>query len=119
MTDDIKSSSTHANSSKRILVIEDEVSIAELVDLHLSEHYENVCIVNDGLTGLEKAQNEQWDLIILDIRLPGMSGLDICRELRSRHHKVPILMVSSQSSEIDRVLGLELGADEYPENGKE
>ena len=67
----------------------------------------------DGTRGLELAQSESWDLIVLDLRLPGLDGLEICRRLRSQSNYTPILMLTSRSSEFDRVLGLELGADDY------
>ena len=97
----------------RILIIEDESDIAELLCLHLSDIYSEVLHISDGLEGLERAKSEQWDLLILDIRLPGMDGLDICRRLRAENDYLPILMLTAKTSELDRVLGLEIGADDY------
>jgi DNA-binding response OmpR family regulator len=98
---------------KRILVIEDERDIAELIRLHLDDLDYSVTISGDGNTGLRKASAESWDLIILDLRLPGMDGLEICRRIRQNSSSVPVLMLTSKSSELDRVVGLEIGADDY------
>jgi len=99
--------------NKNILVIEDEPDIAELLKLHLSDIYDHVRVSNDGLEALNIATSEAWDLILLDIRLPGIDGLEICRRLRQNLSYTPILMLTSKSSELDRVLGLEIGADDY------
>jgi DNA-binding response OmpR family regulator len=98
---------------KRILVIEDEGDIAELIRLHLDDLGFAVAIAYDGNTGLRKAFMGSWDLIVLDLRLPGIDGLEICRRLRQNSGSVPILMLTSKSSELDRVVGLEIGADDY------
>jgi DNA-binding response OmpR family regulator len=97
----------------RLLVIEDEHDIAALLDLHLSELPADVTIARDGPTGLALASEQRFDALILDLRLPGLSGLDLCRELRRHGHEVPILMLTARAAELDRVLGLELGADDY------
>lgn len=98
---------------KQILVIEDERDIAELIRLHLEDLNYIVTVARDGNTGLRKSSAGTWDLIILDLRLPGIDGLDICRNLRQKSEYVPILMLTSKSSELDRVVGLEVGADDY------
>ena len=98
---------------RKILVIEDDTDIAQLIQLHLSDVYQLVSLCHDGRQGLELALTEHWDLILLDIRLPGMDGLEICRQLRAQNNYTPILMVTSKSSELDHVLGLEMGADDY------
>jgi DNA-binding response OmpR family regulator len=98
---------------KRILVIEDEDDIAELIRLHLDDLGFAVAIAHDGITGLRKASMGSWDLIVLDLRLPGIDGLEVCRRLRQDSSSVPILMLTSKSSELDRVVGLEVGADDY------
>jgi DNA-binding response OmpR family regulator len=98
---------------RKILVVEDERDIAELIRLHLSDLDFEVTLAADGHSGLRLATMQSWDLIILDIRLPGPDGLEICRKVRSNASYVPILMLTSKSSELDRVLGLELGADDY------
>lgn len=99
--------------SHRILVIEDEPDIADLIRLHLIDQEYAVTVARDGTTGLRKATNTDWDLIILDLRLPGVDGLEICRQLRRKSQSMPILMLTSKSSELDRVVGLEVGADDY------
>ncbi len=97
----------------RLLVIEDEQDIATLLELHLSDLPATVTIARDGPSGLALATEQRFDAIVLDLRLPGLSGLDLCRALRSRGHDVPILMLTARAAELDRVLGLELGADDY------
>ena len=96
-----------------VLVIEDQEDIAELVKLHLKDIDCRVKLAFDGLAGLAEAQAKSYDLIILDLMLPGIDGLDICKRLRAKSNYTPILMLTSKSSELDRVLGLELGADDY------
>ena len=98
---------------KKILVIEDERDIADLIRLHLEDLNFDVSVARDGNTGLRKSSAGSWDLIILDLRLPGVDGLEICSRLRRRSEYVPILMLTSKSSELDRVVGLEIGADDY------
>ena len=98
---------------KKILVIEDERDIADLIRLHLEDLNFIVSVARDGNTGLRKSSAGSWDLIILDLRLPGVDGLEICSHLRRRSEYVPILMLTSKSSELDRVVGLEIGADDY------
>ena len=102
-----------APAPRRILVIEDERDIAELIALHLSDLPARVTLASDGPGGLQLALREPWDAIVLDIRLPGLSGLDLCREVRAQTSHVPILMLTARGGELDRVLGLELGADDY------
>jgi len=99
--------------ARRILIIEDEVDIAELIALHLRDRYEHVELCHDGKLALALAKSADWDLIVLDLRLPSMEGLEICRQLRAGENYVPILMLTSKSSELDHVLGLEMGADDY------
>ncbi len=98
---------------KRILLVEDDDDIADLLDLHLSDEGHRVEVVDDGDEGLERALEEDYDLIILDIMLPGTDGFDICRRLRQEKTPTPILMVTAKTEEVDKVLGLELGADDY------
>ena len=97
----------------RVLVIEDENDISQLIRLHLEDIGCEVKQAFDGIVGLAEAEAQGYDLIILDLKLPGMDGLEVCRRLRSRERYTPILMLTSKSSELDRVLGLELGADDY------
>lgn len=100
-------------NKRRVLVVEDEKDIAELLALHLRDIDCEVTIAGDGHEGMRHAFARNWDLVILDLRLPGPDGLTICRSLRRESRYVPILMLTSKSSELDRVLGLELGADDY------
>lgn len=99
--------------ARRILLVEDERDIAELAALHLREFCDEVRIANDGHEGLRLATTIDWALIVLDLRLPGPDGLEICRSVRRERPYQPILMLTSKSSELDRVLGLETGADDY------
>ncbi len=99
--------------ARRILLIEDEQDIADLVALHLSEFCDALEHAGDGNRGLQLALEKSWDLIILDLRLPGIDGLEICRQLRINERYQPILMLTAKASELDRVLGLETGADDY------
>ena len=100
-------------TGRKVLVVEDEKDIAELVALHLRDLDCDVTLAGDGHEGMRQAFVRSWDLVILDLRLPGPDGLTICRALRRESRYVPILMLTSKSSELDRVLGLELGADDY------
>jgi DNA-binding response OmpR family regulator len=97
----------------RLLVVEDEHDIAALLELHLADLPATVTVARDGPEGLALALEGRFDALILDLRLPGLSGLDLCRTLRARGHDLPILMLTARSAELDRVLGLELGADDY------
>jgi DNA-binding response OmpR family regulator len=99
--------------SRTILVIEDDQDIAHLVELHLRDLGCDVNVAHDGHTGLTQALTAPYDLIILDLMLPGMEGMEVCRHLRARPHYTPILMLTAKSAELDRVLGLEVGADDY------
>jgi DNA-binding response OmpR family regulator len=99
--------------TRRILVIEDNADIGHLLELHLASIHCEVRWIDDGIAGLAEAQRGGYDLVVLDLSLPGIDGLEICRRLRGRGPHVPILMLTARSSELDRVLGLELGADDY------
>ena len=96
-----------------VLVVEDEREIARLVELHLRDLGCEVTLVHDGLAGAKLAEQGGFDLIVLDLTLPGTDGLEICRRVRARPAYTPILMLTARSSEIDRVVGLESGADDY------
>jgi DNA-binding response OmpR family regulator len=98
---------------KSILIIEDNRELAQLLALHLRDLSFTVEIALDGVSGSAKAEAKSYDLIILDLMLPGLDGLEVCKRIRSKSSYVPILMLTSKSSEMDRVLGLELGADDY------
>ena len=99
--------------TKKILVIEDNADIARLVMLNLRSKQMDVDHAADGSTGLDMALAGQYHLVILDLMLPGVDGLDICRRLRNEQVYTPVLMLTARTSELDRVLGLEVGADDY------
>jgi DNA-binding response OmpR family regulator len=99
--------------SRNILIIEDDSDIANLVKMHLKDEGYGTTLAFDGTTGLELALSKSFDLIILDIMLPGVDGLEICRQVRAQSASTSILMLTARSAEIDRVLGLEIGADDY------
>jgi DNA-binding response OmpR family regulator len=98
---------------REILVVEDEPQLARLVEMHLSDAGCRVDVALTGADGLCHASKQRYDLLVLDLMLPDMDGLDLCRELRSRRDSTPILILTARSGELDRVLGLELGADDY------
>ena len=100
-------------AGKKILIIEDHADIANILSLNLSDLDYDVTHADDGLKGLSYIENESFDLVVLDLMLPGMDGLEICRRIRNQNNYTPVLMLTSKSSEIDRVLGLEIGADDY------
>jgi DNA-binding response OmpR family regulator len=97
----------------KILIIEDDRDIAELISIHMKDIGYLADIVHDGKEGLIRSMEKLHDLIILDLKLPGMDGLEICRRLRLEKIDTPIIMLTSKSEEIDKVLGLEIGADDY------
>jgi len=96
----------------KILLVEDDTAIADLVSLHLQPSYK-VQRASRGDEGYALACEESWDAILLDLRLPKKDGLEICRDLRANANDTPILMLTSRASELDSVLGLEMGADDY------
>jgi len=97
----------------KVLIVEDETDIAELIKVHLTELDLACDICSNGKEALSLALNNTYQLVLLDVMLPGLSGLDICRQLRHEKPLQSIIMLTSKSSETDRVLGLELGADDY------
>jgi len=103
--------------SKTVLVVEDEPKIARWVRTYFEQAGFKVLLASDGATGLALAQSEQPDLAILDINLPGMSGLEICLAIRQHQNKMvanlPIIMLAARVEEVDRLKGFELGADDY------
>ncbi len=102
-----------AAAEKRILVVEDDPDICHLLEIHLKDNAYQVDVANNGIDGLNRASNHDYQLIVLDLMLPGLDGLEVCRSLRHQSNPIPILMLTAKSSELDRVLGLELGADDY------
>ena len=99
--------------SKKILIIEDNRDLAHLLESHLRDMAFQVDLSFDGNAGLAKADSDNYDLVILDLMLPGLDGIEICQRLRRKSSYVPILMLTAKSSEMDRVVGLEVGADDY------
>ncbi len=97
---------------KKILVVDDEKPISDIVKFNLEKEGYEVVTAYDGEEAIEKTEEEQPDLILLDLMLPKKDGLEVCREIR-KNHEMPIIMVTAKDSEIDKVLGLELGADDY------
>jgi DNA-binding response OmpR family regulator len=98
---------------RKILIVEDNQDLARLLELHLRDLHYDVDLTFDGDAGWTQIQANSYDLIILDLMLPGIDGLEICRRLRVQPAYTPILMLTSKASEVDRVLGLEIGADDY------
>ena len=98
---------------KKILIIEDEENLVKGLKLNLADEGYEVDWASNGSEGLRKALKEKPDLIILDIMLPEMDGLEVCRELRQKNIGIPILMLTAKGEEIDKVVGLEIGADDY------
>jgi len=98
---------------KKILIIEDEEDLVKGLKLNLKDEGYEAVWASDGVEGLRKAQETDLDLIILDIMLPKKDGLDVCRELRQKNINIPIIMLTAKGEEVDKVVGLELGADDY------
>ncbi len=99
--------------ARRVLLIEDEPGLVlTLTDRLTSEGYE-VAAASDGPAGLERATRESWDVILLDVMLPGANGFDVCRDLRQRSITTPVIMLTARGQIMDKVLGLKLGADDY------
>ena len=96
-----------------LLIVEDQRDLAELVALHLEDVARDIRICGDGSSALKQAAVTPPDLVILDLGLPGLDGLEVCRRLRAGPRYVPILMLTARSSDAERVLGLEIGADDY------
>lgn len=99
--------------TKKILVVEDEQSIIKLVQFNLEKAGYQVDVATDGQMALEKVHNTKPDLVVLDLMLPKVDGLEVCRKIRQERQHIPILILTAKSDEFDKVLGLELGADDY------
>lgn len=97
----------------RLLIVEDNADIARLIRFHVQDLGCEADIAGDGITALEMFQQNSYQLVVLDLMLPGIDGLEVCRQLRTRSSRVPILMLTSRGAEQDRVAGLETGADDY------
>ncbi len=100
-------------ADRSILVVEDDRDIADLVALHLGDAGFEVTVVGNGREGFRQARGGGFDLVVLDLMLPGLEGLEVCRRLRAESRQVPILILTARSDEVDRVVGLEIGADDY------
>lgn len=98
---------------RQILLVEDDREIVELLIIHLRDLGCDVTAVSTGLEGLAAAREKKYDLIILDVMLPGLNGMDVCQKIRQTDRHIPILMLTARSEEIDKVIGLEIGADDY------
>jgi DNA-binding response OmpR family regulator len=99
--------------SANILLVEDEVKLAKFIELELSSEGYQVSVAHDGMTGLTLARESSPELLVLDWMLPGLSGLEICRRLRSTGNKVPVILLTARDEVSDRVAGLDAGADDY------
>lgn len=102
-----------ADRRRRVLVVEDEEAIARGLVFNLERKGYEVLLEADGRSALERAQNERWDLIVLDVQLPGIDGFQICQQLRFHNDKVPILILTARDQPDDIVYGLKTGADDY------
>jgi DNA-binding response OmpR family regulator len=98
---------------KKILMVEDDENLLELVDIHLKDIHCETTKANTGKKALEKGLKQTFDLIILDIMLPDMDGFQVCQHLRAEKVTTPVLMLTARSEEIDKIIGLETGADDY------
>lgn len=99
-------------TNEKILVVEDEPTLRETLEYNLTRHGYQVCTATDGYAALETARRERPDLIVLDLMLPGLDGVEVCRILR-QETTIPILMLTARAEEVDKVVGLEVGADDY------
>ena len=97
----------------KILLIEDDARLAERTAEYLRTHDATVDIIGDGETGLAKASAGEHDIVLLDLMLPGMDGLEVCKQLRQGKSTVPVIMLTARGEEVDRIVGLEIGADDY------
>ncbi|RDY58817.1 response regulator transcription factor [Flagellimonas nanhaiensis] len=98
---------------KKVLIVEDDLEIISLLEIHLKDLGCQVSTADRGDVGLQKVIDEKPDLIILDVMLPGMDGIEVCQKIRAKNILSPIMMLTARSEEIDKVLGLEVGADDY------
>ena len=97
----------------KVLVIEDDPEIVDLLEIHLKDLSCELIKTYSGEAGLQAIKNNPLDLVILDVMLPGIDGMEVCQRIRSEQNNVPVLMLTAKSEEIDKVLGLEIGADDY------
>src|SRR3972149_10219177 len=99
--------------SRNVLVVEADKDTARLLDLHLKDEGYSVTVASDGKTGLAQALSKPYDIVILDLILPGMDGLEVCRGIRNRKDYTPILMLTAKSTDVDRIVGLGVGGGGY------
>lgn len=100
-------------SRKKVLIVEDDRQIVELIEIHLKDIFCDGVKAHNGMDGLNLALTKKFDLIILDIMLPDMNGIDICKKIRAEKNNTPVMMLTARSEEIDKIIGLETGADDY------
>src|SRR4030065_2720567 len=98
---------------RNVLVIEDDKDISRLLDLHLKDEGYSVTVASDGKTGLAQALSKPFDIVLLDLLLPGMDGLEVRGGIRNRKDYTPILMLTAKSTDVDRIGGLEMGGGDY------
>ncbi len=101
------------DKQKTVLIVEDEKNIVDILRFNLQREGYRTCEAYDGETGLDKARTENPDLILLDVMLPKMIGFDVCKTLRAEGNSVPVIILTAREEEADKVLGLEIGADDY------
>lgn len=96
-----------------ILIVEDDLNIAELLAIHLRDLPAEVTVLHQGWQGLDEAMSGRYDFLVLDLMLPGLNGMEICRQLRQHKQYLPVLMLTARLDEQDKIAGLEMGADDY------
>ena len=101
------------SKNKTVLIVEDEKNIVDILRFNLQREGYQTCEAYDGADGLEKARTMNPDIILLDVMLPKMIGFDVCKQLRSEGNNVPVIILTAREEEADKVLGLEIGADDY------
>lgn len=97
----------------RVLVIEDDIWISEMLRVGLTGNQMDVSMASNGIDGLKLAKTNQYDVIITDVMMPGLSGIEVCKELRDYNHTIPIIMLTALDSTDDKIMGFESGADDY------
>ena len=100
-------------ANEKILVVDDDANICELLRLYLTKEGYQVTVANDGEEGLEKFNQVKPDMVLLDVMMPKMMGFDVCRALRAEGDNVPVIILTAREEEEDKILGLEIGADDY------
>jgi len=113
MRSEMKTNATDARATAKILIVEDEPNM--VAGLRDNFEYEGYTVITafDGVEGLQRALDESPDLVLLDVMMPRMSGLEVCKQLRAKRGSIPIIMLTARGQEVDKVVGLELGADDY------